>query len=90
VFNHYPLTGIRGWKKNSGNRRRKKMPISVDKKDKKWRLVDPSGKVAKNRSGTPLDGGGYASKEHAISQMSAINLSIRRKKGQSAPPAPKR
>lgn len=39
----------------------------------KWRLIEPDGKIAKNKSGTPLDGGGHTSKDKALSQVRAIN-----------------
>jgi len=60
------------------------MPAKVQLRNGKYRVVEPGGKLVKNSSGAPVDGGGHASKERAQSQASAINISQsekRRKKG---------
>lgn len=49
------------------------MPASIKKRGKKFRVVEPSGKLVRNRAGTPVDGGGHSSKKRALSQASAIN-----------------
>ena len=51
------------------------MPNHVRKIGKKYRVVDPNGKLTKNKAGTPVDGGGHASKERAQRQATAINIS---------------
>jgi len=54
------------------------MPASVDLRDGKWRVVEPSGKVVTNKGGTAVDGGGHTSKDRAIAQAAAINLRVRK------------
>lgn len=49
------------------------MPARVEKRDGKWRVVEPSGKLVRNRAGTPVDGGGHRRKEEAQAQARAIN-----------------
>lgn len=49
------------------------MPAKVKKSGKKFRVVEPSGKVLKNSKGRPVDGGGHVSKDMAESQARAIN-----------------
>ena len=49
------------------------MPVSVEKRGEKYRIVEPSGKVAKNRAGTPVDGGGHETRLTAVAQARAIN-----------------
>lgn len=56
------------------------MPVTVAKQGGKFRVVEPSGKVAKNTAGTSVDGGGHGSKNQAQAQARAINASISRKK----------
>lgn len=63
------------------------MPVKVQKKGDKFRVVESAtGKVAKNSSGTAIDGGGHRSKDKAVKQVQAVNIAERRKKGKSAPP----
>lgn len=50
------------------------MPAHVKKVGKKYRVVDPDGKVVKNNAGTAVDGGGHATKARASKQASAINI----------------
>ena len=57
------------------------MPVHVEKRGGKFRLIEPSGRIAK--TGTKAkDGGGHASKAKAGRQASAVNsgLSKGRKK----------
>ncbi len=56
------------------------MPVRVKKVGGKFRVVEPSGKVARSAAGTPVDGGGFRSREQAVRQVQAINLSMRRRK----------
>ena len=50
------------------------MPAHVVKRGKKWRVVDPSGNLIKNKAGTPVDGGGHTTMAGAHAQASAINI----------------
>lgn len=50
------------------------MPVSVKKIGNKYRVVGPGGKP-ETKSGEPIDGGGYQSKDEAVKQMTAINMS---------------
>jgi hypothetical protein len=49
------------------------MPAKVQKRKGKYRVVEPGGKLVKNNSGTPVDGGGHSSKEAAQRQAAAVN-----------------
>jgi hypothetical protein len=49
------------------------MPAKVSKRGGKYRVVEPSGKVVRNRAGTAVDGGGHRSKAKAQAQARAIN-----------------
>ncbi len=54
------------------------------------RVVEPSGRIARNRAGTPLDGGGLRSHAAAVRMVRAINLSELRRRGRRGiPPAPR-
>jgi hypothetical protein len=55
------------------------MPVRVTKIGGKFRIVEGSGDIAKNNSGTPLDGGGHESQEKASAQARAINASLKEK-----------
>lgn len=48
------------------------MPVKVQKKGRKFRIIE-NGRIAKNSSGTALDGGGHISKPKAEAQARAIN-----------------
>lgn len=48
------------------------MPLSVRKIGTKWRLVEPSGKIAMTDKGNARDGGGHSSKKAAVDQQRAI------------------
>jgi hypothetical protein len=52
------------------------MPVHCERRGGKWRIVDPSGKVTKNKKGTAVDGGGHASKDACNKQAQAINTSL--------------
>jgi len=49
------------------------MPVKIKKVGTKFRVVESSGKIAKNKAGTALDGGGHASQAEALAQVGAIN-----------------
>ena len=51
------------------------MPLAIAKRGKRFRLVEPSGSIAKNSKGTAIDGGGHSSREKAEKQRNAINMS---------------
>jgi hypothetical protein len=50
------------------------MPLSVKEIQGRFRLVEPSGEIAKNENENPVDGGGYSSKKKALAQLTAINM----------------
>lgn len=52
------------------------MPATVRERDGKWRVVEPSGRLVK-KNGTPVDGGGHATKEKARRQARAVNAGSR-------------
>jgi len=56
------------------------MPVSVKKQGDKYRVVEEDGSIAKNAAGTSVDGGGHDTRRAAIAQVTAINLSERRKR----------
>lgn len=50
------------------------MPVTVSKRGSKYRVVEKDGgAVAKNKAGTPVDGGGHESEQAAKRQASAMN-----------------
>ena len=56
------------------------MPVAVKKIGRHWRVVEAStGKLAK-RNDRAVDGGGHSSKEKAIAQVQAINISLHERK----------
>lgn len=56
------------------------MPVTVAKKGDVYRVVEArTGKVAKNKAGTALDGGGHRSKGKASKQAAAVNVSLHRR-----------
>lgn len=58
------------------------MPVKIKPMGGKWRVVEAnSGKIAKNKAGTALDGGGHSSKDAALKQVGAVNSSLERRKG---------
>ncbi len=54
------------------------MPVQVAKRGTRFRLVDPDGRIARNRKGTALDGGGRVSREAAARQARVINRNMRK------------
>ena len=52
------------------------MPVSCRVINDKWRIVEPSGGIAKTKKGNPIDGGGHPSKVACNRQARAINRSI--------------
>lgn len=53
------------------------MPVCVEKRGKKYRIVNcASRQIETNKAGTPLDGGGHDSKDAAMKQMRAINANL--------------
>ena len=48
------------------------MPFKVLKRGDKFRLIDESGRIAKNKNGTAIDGGGKKSKSAVERQARAI------------------
>lgn len=55
------------------------MPVTGKQVQGKWRVVEQSGKIATNKKGTPLDGGGHESREQCMKQVRAINASLGKK-----------
>lgn len=50
------------------------MPVKVRKRNGKYRLVEPSGRLARKRPNhKPLDGGGHKSKRKAMRQAAKVN-----------------
>ena len=53
------------------------MPVKTVKRGKKFRVVEAAtGKIAKNKSGTAIDGGGHLSKGMSNRQARAVNANI--------------
>jgi len=62
------------------------MPLTTKKIKKKWRVVEvKTGAIAKNASGSALDGGGHESQSMAQKQAAAVNISQARKRGAKIP-----
>ena len=56
------------------------MPVKAVKRGKKYRVIEAStGKIAKNKGGTAMDGGGHGSKAMASKQARAVNRSLSRR-----------
>lgn len=49
------------------------MPVHVEKRGDKYRLIESSGRIAKNSAGTAIDGGGHRTKAKATAQARAVN-----------------
>lgn len=49
------------------------MPAKVVKRKNRYRLIEPSGRLVRNRRGTPVDGGGHGSQAKAKRQARAVN-----------------
>jgi len=52
------------------------MPVSCKLRNGKYRIVEPSGKIAKTKKGNAVDGGGHATKAGCQSQARAINRNL--------------
>lgn len=51
------------------------MPVSVAKRGKKFRVIEKAtGKIAKNKAGTAIDGGGHTTMAQAVKQVGAVNI----------------
>lgn len=56
------------------------MPYTVRKISGKYRIMkEGSGKVAKNKGGTAMDGGGHGSPGQAYAQIKAVEMSEKRR-----------
>lgn len=53
------------------------MPVSVQKREGMFRVVEANGTLATNSAGTPVDGGGFRTEGRAERQAAAINASKR-------------
>ncbi len=49
------------------------MPVHCEKREGKWRIVEPSGHIARTKNKKPRDGGGHASRSACEAQARAIN-----------------
>lgn len=62
------------------------MPVKVTKRGDKFRIIESeTGKIAKNKGGTAIDGGGKKSRSAVQKQASAVNISMARKRGAKIP-----
>ncbi len=52
------------------------MPVHVEKRGKIFRVVESSRRIAKNKAGTALDGGGHLTKLRAQQQAKAVNANL--------------
>lgn len=60
------------------------MPVSLQRVRGKYRLMEPGGGIAKNKHGTPIDGGGHISRVKALAQLRAVNMHYREKHSRGA------
>ena len=66
------------------------MPYDIKKQKGKFRIVEKAtGRIAKNKAGTAIDGGGYGSEAQAKKQQAAVNISYAKEKGHKIPPKSK-
>ena len=57
------------------------MPVSALQRGNRVRVVETAtGRIARNKSGTPVDGGGHSTKAEASRQVRAINSRMYGKK----------
>ncbi len=57
------------------------MPVKSAQRGNKVRIVEAdSGRIARNKAGTPMDGGGHSTKSEAARQVRAVNRSLKRPK----------
>lgn len=67
------------------------MPVTCQKSGDKYRVVEAEGgKVATNRSGTAVDGGGHETEEACKQQAQAINANRENNSPSNNPRAAKR
>jgi len=52
------------------------MPVHTEKRNGKWRVIEPSGRIAKTPNGKPKDGGGHYFRTKAVKQCRAINMNL--------------
>lgn len=52
------------------------MPVSVARRNGKYRLLEPDGSIATTPQGNPRDGGGHPTRNMAGRQARAINSSL--------------
>ncbi len=55
------------------------MPVATKKIGGKWRVVETNTEKLAKRNSRAVDGGGHGSKEKAIAQVQAINISLHKK-----------
>ena len=57
------------------------MPVCVKRIKDLYRVVECTTQtISKNKAGTAVDGGGHKTKQAAIKQVNAINISLRKLK----------
>ena len=53
------------------------MPVITQKRAGKHRVIErATGRIAKTKSGTAIDGGGFKSKNAATRQVQAVNIAL--------------
>lgn len=52
------------------------MPVHVERRGGKYRLIEPGGQVATTSQGTARDGGGHPNRDKAERQARAINSNL--------------
>jgi len=56
------------------------MPVCVKKIQDMYRIVEcDDNSIAKNEAGTAIDGGGHKTRQAAIKQMQAVNISLEKR-----------
>jgi len=62
------------------------MPTKVVKRGGKFRVVESdTGRIAKNKGGTAMDGGGSKTRAPVLKQNAAVNIKQARKRGAKIP-----
>ena len=57
-----------------GNLGELNMPVKVAKRSGKFRVIEANtGRIAKNKAGTAIDGGGHSTMNKAVKQVGAVN-----------------
>ena len=54
------------------------MPVRPVKRGNKYRVVEPSGRIATTGKGAARDGGGHATRAAALAQCRAINRNVKK------------